>query len=267
MIHGDVIRDDGLTQLQRADSAAVITLIDVARRNAFSLEMSRSLAAGVREATADDAIRAVVVTARPPVFCAGGSLDDLLSPRAALTEVYEGFDALRNAAVPTIAAVAGPVIGAGVNIPLACDLVIVGESARFDPRFLDLGIHPGGGHLWQLDRTVGRQAAAALVIFGEVWSGAEAAARGLAYRCVPDDELLPTALRLAARVADRPRELTERTKRTLALSAQLPTVEDAIQVELSAQEWSMQTPEFAARVAAARERIAVGRQARATRPS
>ena len=80
-------------------------------------------------------------------------------------------------------------------------------KARFDPRFMDLGIHPGGGHLWRMERLVGRQAAAALVLFGESLTGEEAARVGLAWRCVDDDELLETAIALARRAADRPREL------------------------------------------------------------
>ena len=72
---------------------------------------------------------------------------------------HAAFDALRSAAVPTIAVVTGAAIGAGVNLPLACDIVVAGTSARFDPRFLDVGIHPGGGHLFLLQQRVGRQGA------------------------------------------------------------------------------------------------------------
>ena len=104
---------------------------------------------------------AVVLTAEPPVFCAGGSLDALLSRDVPLAASYDGFLALANAPVPTIAAIDVAAIGAGVNLPLACDVILAAPSARFDPRWLDVGIHPGGGHLWRLFQRVGTQGAAA----------------------------------------------------------------------------------------------------------
>ena len=60
--------------------------------------------------------------------------------------------------LPTIAAVNGAAVGAGMNLALGCDVRLAGRSARFDTRFLDLGIHPGGGHTWMLRRLVGPQA-------------------------------------------------------------------------------------------------------------
>src|SRR5580692_6166608 len=71
-------------------------------------------------------------------------------------------NALSAAPVPTIAAVATPAIGAGVNLPLACDIILAAPGARFDPRWLDVGIHPGGGHLYRLAERIGPQGAAAL---------------------------------------------------------------------------------------------------------
>ena len=96
-----------------------------------------------------------MLTAEPPVFCAGGSLDALLSRDVPLAACYAGFLALADAPVPTIAAVASPAIGAGVNLPLACDVILAAPGARFDPRWLDVGIHPGGGHLWRLAQRIG----------------------------------------------------------------------------------------------------------------
>jgi enoyl-CoA hydratase len=149
------------------------------------------------------------------VFCAGGSLDDLLKREHPLGETYAGFLALADAPVPTIAAVAGPAIGAGVNLPLACDVVIASDSARFDPRFLDIGIHPGGGHMWRLAQRIGPQGAAALVLCGDVLTGQEAVSAGLAWRCVPDASVLQAALGLARKAAGRSPELVRRAKQVL----------------------------------------------------
>ena len=144
--------NDPRVRLERDGNVAVVTLDDPARRNALSLEVTVQLGQAVDEATADPSVGALVLTATPPAFCAGGSVDDLLNPRASLRDMYAGVLALSRTTLPSVAAVNGPVIGAGVNVPLACDVILASPKARFDPRFMDLGIHPGGGHLWRMER-------------------------------------------------------------------------------------------------------------------
>jgi enoyl-CoA hydratase len=241
-----------LINSERVGDVAVLTLDDRARRNALSHDMSVALAKAVDRALADDA-KAIVLGAAPPVFCSGGSLDDLIEPKVPLRGMYEGFLRLAEAPVPTIAAVGGPAIGAGVNLPLACDVVICTSAAVFDPRFLDVGIHPGGGHLWRLRSRVGPQAAAALVLLGEALDGEEAVARGLAWKCVADDELMPTALRLAQRAAGRDGELVARTKASLRATGEVSGAAAAVELELEAQEWSVSRPGFVERVTALRD--------------
>ena len=231
------------------DGVAVLRLNDPEHRNALSPALSNALASAVRTALESGA-GALVLTAEPPVFCAGGSLDALLSRDVPLVASYAGFLALANAPVPTIAAITSPAIGAGVNLPLACDVILAAPGARFDPRWLDVGIHPGGGHLWRLTQRIGTQGAAALVLCGDTLSGEEAAAVGLAWRCVPDDELMPLALKLARRAAGRPRELLARTKASLRAGLSMNTAEQAMALELEAQEWSMDQPGFADRIRA-----------------
>jgi enoyl-CoA hydratase len=246
--------DRALAALDWRDSTALLTLDDPATRNALSPRMSLTIAALVEQALERGAT-AIVLAANGPVFSSGGSLDELLAPTHPLEDAYAGMFAVAGAPVPTIAAVARPAVGAGVNLPLACDVVLASPAARFDPRFLDAGIHPGGGHLWRLCRRVGDQGAAALSLCGDVLTGEEAARVGLAWRCVPDDELLPTAMRYAQRVASRPAELVRRAKASLAGSATTPNVEDAIALERDAQTWSMAQPFFSERVQALRARI------------
>jgi enoyl-CoA hydratase len=130
---------------------------------------------------------------------------------------------------------------------------LAGRSARFDTRFLQLGLHPGGGHTWMLKRAVGAQTAAALVLFGEVLDGEGAAACGLAWRCLADDELLPAAQTLAARAASAPPELARRIKATLRTDH--PDHAAAVDAELADQVWSIGQPAFAERLAALRSRI------------
>src|SRR5699024_2845226 len=129
-----------------------------------------------------------------------------------LLAIYQGFLRIAHCPLPTIAAVNGPAVGAGLNLALACDVRITAESAQFDARFLQLGIHPGGGHMWMMQRIAGPQVTAATVLFSDVLDGREAVDAGLAWRCVADDELLEEAQRLAGRAAAAPRELVTRTK-------------------------------------------------------
>jgi enoyl-CoA hydratase len=248
-------RNDARVTLERDGNVAIVTLDDPARRNALSLEVTVQLGEAVQAAAADPEVGALVLTATPPAFCAGGSVDDLLNPRAPLRDMYAGVVALSQLALPSVAAVNGPVIGAGVNLPLACDVILASPAARFDPRFMDLGIHPGGGHLWRMERLVGRQAAAALVLFGESLTGEEAARVGLAWRCVDDEALLPTAVALARRAAERPRDLVARAKSVLDASLRFGTWEEAFEVEYEHQAWSMEQAAFQDRLAQLRARL------------
>ena len=235
-------------------NVAVVTLADAERRNALTLEMTNDLATAVGWALAEG-VGAIVLAADPPVFCAGGSVEDLLEPRADLPDMYAGFLAVADAPVLTVAAVDGAAIGAGVNLPLACDVVLASPTARFDPRFLDLGLHPGGGHLWRIERRMGRQAAAALVLGGDALDGAEAEAKGLAWRCVPSADLLDAALAMARRAASRPTGVMARAKATLDAGPGLATADEAVALELDAQRWSMAQPEFAERLDDLRRRL------------
>ncbi len=235
---------------------AVVTLDDPERRNALNLALCAELAATMDRLEADDDVGAVVVTGAAPAFCAGADLTQLgESRRDGLLAIYEGFLRVAHSPLPTIAAVNGAAVGAGMNLALAADVRLAGRSARFDTRFLDLGIHPGGGHTWMLRRIVGPQAATAMVVFGQRLDGEEAERVGLAWRCVPDDELLSTAIDMAARAADGPPELTRRIKATVGDVAVIDTHAAAVERELGDQLWSMDQPAFAERLAALQARI------------
>jgi enoyl-CoA hydratase len=237
------------------DDVAILTLNHPEDRNALSLAMTRALTAAVEAARADAAVGALVLTSGGPVFSSGGSVDDLLDPKAPLEDMYAGFVALAECGLPTVAAVNGPALGAGMNLALACDLIICSPSARFESRFLSLGLHPGGGHLWQLEQRIGRQGAAALALFGESLNGADAVARGLAWTCVDDTALLDTAVGLAARAAQLDRPLVARTRATLDDGASVQGRSDALARELPAQLWSMGRPEFATRLDLLRQKL------------
>lgn len=245
-----------LVRTDMTDGVVTITLNDPPRRNSVTSELSLALEAACQEVSAEPEAHAVVVTGAGPAFSAGGDISTLTDRTVPLGVLYRGFEALAALTVPTVAAVNGAAVGAGMNFALACDVIIAAESARFDPRFLDIGIHPGGGHLWRLQARAGRQAAAALVLFGEALAGREAVVHGLAWACVPDSELLEQAHALARRAARRPAGLVRRTKATLNASVPISRARDASDLEQVAQEWSMSQPAFREGVAALQRRLA-----------
>src|SRR5262245_45939427 len=199
-----------------AGGVAVVPLAAPDRRNALTLAMVDEIGAVLDAAEADPNVGAVVVTGAPPAFCAGADLSHLgASQREGLMAIYEGFLRLGRSPLPTVAAVNGAAVGAGVNLALVCDVIVAGESARFDTRFLQLGLHPGGGHTWMLQRLVGPQVAAAMVLFGRVLDGEAAERAGLAWSCVDDADLLVYARGLASVAAAAPRDLVERVKATM----------------------------------------------------
>ena len=239
------------------DGVAVVTLNDPAHRNSLSAPMTTALVDAFDDLDEEPDVRAAVVTATPPVFCAGGHLPDLVAAdRRPLLETYAGFVRIAESRLPTVAAVNGPAVGAGINVALACDVVLVSPSARFDCRWLDVGIHPGGAFCWRLERAVGFRRAVALTLLGESLSAREAVDAGLAWRCHSDLDLPAEARAVAAKLASRPPELLRRTRETLRASAFFDDESDAIERERAQQDWSMEQPEFRATVASIMERIA-----------
>jgi enoyl-CoA hydratase len=251
----DSTQVDDYVRVERRDGVAMVTLDHAADRNALSLRMTRALIAVMAGLAKDDEVKAVIVAGAGPVFSAGGSVDDLFEPKAPLVEMYGGVVAVAQCGLPTIAAVHGPSLGAGMNLALACDVIICSPSARFESRFLNIGLHPGGGHLWHLRERIGRQGAAAMSLFGEPLDGEEAARRGIAWRCVPEGELSDVAWELASRAAKLDRPLVERVRATLDQSAGVHTASEAIALELPAQQWSMDRPEFMAALQRLRARL------------
>lgn len=239
-----------------ADGVATLTLNNPDERNTLTAPMVAAITAAMDAFEADDSVGAIVVTGTPPAFCAGADLGNLAEATGdSLALIYEGFLRIARSPLPTLAAVNGAAVGAGMNLALGCDVRIVADSAKLDTRFLQLRLHPGGGHTWMLRRIVGPQTAMAAVVFGQVLDGREAERVGLAYRSVPAADLLAIAHELAARAASAPRDLAIATKRTIQAMADVDDHRSAVARELEPQLWSMQQPWFEERLAALRTRI------------
>ena len=241
-----------------ADGVAVVTLDAPDRRNALTLPMVDEIAAALdaargrpRRSAPSSSPAPRRPSARAPTCPTSGRA----SARACCTST-RGSSASAGRPLPSIAAVNGAAVGAGVNLALVCDVIVAGASARFDTRFLQLGIHPGGGHTWMLQRRVGPQAAAAMVLFGRVLDGPAAAEAGLAWACVPDDELLATCREMAAvAAAAAPRELVSRIRGTMRDVRAIDDHDAAVERELEPQVWSINQPAFQEKLAAMQRRI------------
>jgi len=239
-----------------APGVATLTLNNPQERNTLTAPMVAEIVAAMDAIEADTSVGAVVVTGAAPAFCAGANLGNLAESDAhSLGAIYEGFLRIARSPLPTLAAVNGAAVGAGMNLALGCDLRIAARRAKFDTRFLQIGIHPGGGHTWMLRRIAGPQAAFATVVFGEVLDGAEAERIGLVHRCVDDDQLLTSALAMAARAASAPRELVIEVKKTIQAMADIDDHPAAVERELDPQVWSTRQPWFAERIAALQQKI------------
>ncbi|MCZ2838278.1 enoyl-CoA hydratase/isomerase family protein [Modestobacter sp. VKM Ac-2985] len=245
-------QSSGEVQLEVSEGVAVVTLNAPQRRNALTPAMAAELIATFDEVDAREDVGALVVQAVGKSFCAGGDVQTLTdagrdpaAPEAyaGMGAIYDSFYRLGQVRVPTIAAVRGSAVGAGMNMLLAADLRIVARDARLICGFLKRGIHPGGGHFVLLSRLIGREAAAAMALFGEEVDGEAAVRLGLAWETHDDDAVEGRARELAARVAKDP-ALARLAIGNFRKETGPPGVswEIATQFERPAQMWSMRRP-------------------------
>lgn len=238
--------------ISEVDDAGVATLTinDPDRRNAINLQMNEEIVDEMERLENSGDARAIIVTGAGKGFCAGADLGDLLAARERdnIHDIYRGFLRIAHSPLPVVAAVNGAAVGAGMNMALAADVIIAGDRARFDSRFLQIGIHPGGGHTWRLMNKTNEQVLRAMVLFGEVLDGARAAEVGLAWKHVPQDELMSTAHELAARAATFPPKLQRVTKTEMGKLPDIDSSPDAVEHEVRPQVTSMASPEFQALV-------------------
>ena len=239
-----------------SEGIGTLTLNAPDTRNTMTLPMVDEICSALDTFEADEACSALIVTGAGSAFCAGADLGNLQTATAeSLGAIYEGFLRIAGSPLPTIAAVNGAAVGAGMNLALGCDVRIAARRARFDTRFLQIGLHPGGGHTWMQRRIVGPQSAMATVVFSEVLDGPEAERLGLAHRCVDDNDLIAAARQLASGAASAPRELVMITKQTIRDMADIDTHEAAVAKELDPQVWTARQPWFAERIAALKAKI------------
>lgn len=190
-----------------------------------------ALVANVDRVNADPQVRAVVLTGAGPAFSAGGNVKDMAArrppfdgPPATLRERYrQGIQRIPRAMyacdVPVVAAVNGPAIGAGCDLACMCDLRVASTDAVFAESFVRIGLVPGDGGAWLLQRLVGPARAAEMTLTGDPVDAATALEWGLVSRVVEPDALLPEAHALAERIAANPPQTVRLAKKLLREAA------------------------------------------------
>jgi 2-(1,2-epoxy-1,2-dihydrophenyl)acetyl-CoA isomerase len=218
------------------DEAGVRTLI-LNRPDAFNsltIELKTGLLAALRAAGADESVRAVVLTGSGRAFCAGQDLKEHIGllnsgDPAPLNTVDEHYNPivteLTNLPKPVIAAVNGTAAGAGASLAYACDLRVAAASAKFLMAFANVGLTADSGASWTLPRLIGYGRAMEMMLLAKPVDAGEALRIGMVTEVVPDEQVLPTALALAGRLAAGPTTAYGLIKRALldAAGADLPT--------------------------------------------
>jgi len=239
----------------------VLTLDNPDQRNVMSAEMTSSWVAAVDELAADPSVRAVVVTGEGSAFCSGGntswiagepdaSVDRL---RTRMLAFYRAWLSIRRLEVPTIAAINGPAIGAGLCLALACDLRYAASGAKLGLPFVRLGMHAGMAGTYLLPEAVGAAHARDLLLTGRVVDADEALRIGLVSRVFPAGGFLDDVLAVAAGVAATAPIASRLTKLALADGGHRD-LEACLQWEAMAQPITLATADLQEGIRAAQER-------------
>lgn len=246
-----------------SEGVAVLVLDNPGMRNAMSEEMTSSWVAAIEALADDPTVRVVVVTGEGSAFSSGGDTAWIASEpeagvdrlRSRMLPFYRAWLTIRRLEVPTIAAINGPAIGAGLCMALACDIRYAAEGARMGVPFVRLGLHPGmaGTHL--LPEAVGVAAARDLLLTGRLVRDEEAVRLGLVSRVLPAETFLDEVLETARGIAATAPIASRLTKLAL-LDGGHADFEAALQWEALAQPITLATADLQEGIAAAQEKRA-----------
>lgn len=215
------IMSQQLLQSRTEGEVLVLTMTRPETRNALNADLADAIAAAVNAPPAG--VGAVVLTGAGAAFCAGGDLDYLMTsiaagPQAVAGSIYRHFQglilALVDAPLPVVAAINGPALGAGLDLALACDLRVAAPGATLSSAWIKLGLATGMGGSWLLHNAVGAARAAELLLLGGVVDALQARDMGLVTR-VAENDVVETAIAMAAELARRPRAGMWQTRQSL----------------------------------------------------
>ena len=250
-----------LSVLRPTPGVVLVTLDHPEQRNAMSGPMTEAWSGLMTDLAADRDLRVLVVTGAGTAFCSGGDTSWIASEpgatvadlRARMLPFYRAWLSLLDLDVPTIAAVNGPAIGAGLCLALACDLRYAAPAARFAAPFVRLGMHPGMAATWLLPDVVGPAHARDLLLTGRTVDADEALRLGLVSQVREQDGFLDTVLETAAGIAATAPVASRLTTRALRGGGHAD-LDSAMRWEALAQPVTLATDDLQEGVRAARER-------------
>jgi 2-(1,2-epoxy-1,2-dihydrophenyl)acetyl-CoA isomerase len=204
---------------KKNDSIATVTINQPQVLNALVQSVFDDLAAVTKEIAHDDDVKSVVLTGAGKAFCAGGDVNRF-KEGFTLENAYRYVDLLHpwclewaNLSKPTIAAINGPAVGAGMSIALLCDMSIASDQAKLGSAFINMALVPDLGAAYFLPRAVGPQKAKELLLTGRIIDSAEALSIGLVNSVVPHDRLMDEAYALAKQLSQKSAYGIQNTKR------------------------------------------------------
>lgn len=242
-----------------SEGVRLLTLTDPERRNAMGAEMGAELLAHAHSLRGDRDVRVLVVTGEGTAFCAGADLPALFGdPDRPVTDTHEdlqsyyrAFLAVRDLPFPTIAAVNGPAVGAGLNLAMACDIRLAGPDAAFGATFARIGLHPGGGCTWFLVQALGGSRALRTLLLGDTLDAQRAVDWGLADG--PEEDCVAAALDMAGRIARVEPRLARHIKKAVGIAVATDDLSAVLEYESWAQAASASSPVLQEWVARFRE--------------
>lgn len=198
----------------------LIDINDPDNENRLNEELFFELMAALKNVSLEPTSKVVIVTGRPDVFCAGGSLDflrKLARGEAQEQDLFALPNEILSFPVPVIGALQGHAVGGGLMLAVCCDILVASESSRYGVNFTNMGFTPGMGTTSLLPALVGHHFASEMIFTGKLYKGRELKERGLFNYVVPAQEVLDVALDIARRIAEKPRHVLEMLKETLSL--------------------------------------------------
>jgi len=244
--------------LEVTDGVALVKLNNPESLNALSADIKADLTAFLTEAGEDASIRVVILTGEGRAFCAGGDLKakpaaSVAEGRMRIKKLHELVRLIRNLEKPVIAAVNGFAVGAGMNLALACDIIIAAEDAKFSEIFKNVGLIPDAGGLYFLPQLVGPMRAKELCFTARRIGAEEAEQMGLVNKVVPPEQLIDAAMAMAADIAKGPAISLAYIKRLLNKSAEWD-LDTLLEAEAFAQGICMKTEDAQEGVLAFKEK-------------
>jgi len=253
--------EENTIKTQFKDRICILTLNDPEQLNAMSEEMSVAFQDTVTALGEDERAKVLILTGAGRAFSAGGNLDsialgyngDPAVQKKSSFEFYSRFLCIQKLGIPTIAAVNGHAVGAGACLSLACDMRMAGESAMFGFPFARIGLHPGMGAEYLLQRLVGEARTFELLMTGAMLGAQEAHGIGLVNHVVPDNVLMDKTLALAGKIGSMP-DLPIKMMKESIPAARHASLEDTLHRQAAYQSINYMTKDFKEGIDALREK-------------